>query len=166
MFEAWDMILGRVHPELGGSEKNIDILGANYYDRNQWWNFGKTIRRSDPAYRPFHQILREVYDRYERPIFVSETGTEDEGRPSWFAYVAAEVRDAISRGIPVEGICLYPILNHPGWDDNRHCYNGLFDYASDDGHRAVYEPLASEIFKQEQIRLMEKERHVQENAFD
>lgn len=156
MFEAWDMILGRVHPELEGSEGNIDVIGVNFYDRNQWFNFGPTIQRSQPEYRPFHEILREVYERYRRPIFVSETGTEDEGRAAWFAYTAAEVREAMRQGVPVQGICLYPILNHPGWDDDRHCYNGLFDYPAESGSREIYRPLADEIVKQEKLRLMER----------
>ncbi|HLJ13649.1 MAG TPA: glycosyltransferase [Bryobacteraceae bacterium] len=147
MFEAWDMLSGHLCPELGGAESCLDIIGVNYYDRNQWWNFGKTIRRGEPEYRPFHQILQEVYDRYRRPMFVSETGTEDAGRPDWLSYIAGEVRSATEKGVSMHGICLYPILNHPGWDDDRHCYNGLWDYASDDGFREIYSPLADEIEK-------------------
>jgi hypothetical protein len=48
----------------------------------------------------------------------------------------------------VEGVCLYPIVNHPGWDDDRHCYNGLFDYADDTGNREVFAPLAEEVARQ------------------
>jgi len=36
-------------------------------------------------------------------------------------------------------------VNHPGWDDNRHCYNGLLDYPNDAGERDVYEPLAKAV---------------------
>jgi len=145
MFEAWDMLTGRVQPELGGSEDYLDIIGVNYYDRNQWWNFGETIRRDDPAYRPFREILNEVYQRYKRPIFISETGTEDDDRPQWLAYIADEVRGALQAGVDLHGICLYPILNHPGWDDDRHCYNGLWDYPSPSGERNRFEPLAKEL---------------------
>jgi len=155
MFESWDMILGRVHGDLGGSESNIDIIGVNFYDRNEWWNFGDIIHRAQAAYRPFHQILAEVYERYRRPVFVAETGTEDDDRAAWFTYMASEVQTAIAQGTPVQGICLYPIVNHPGWDDDRHCHNGLLDYASGDGRREVYRPLANEILRQEEIRLME-----------
>jgi hypothetical protein len=90
-------------------------------------------------------MLQETYGRYRRPIFVAETGIEDETRPAWLRYMAAEVFAAMAAGVPVEGICLYPIVNHPGWDDDRHCHNGMFDYADDRGNRAVYEPLAAEM---------------------
>ena len=147
------MLSGRVRPELGGGPHAFDVIGINYYDRNQWFNHGETIRVGDPEYRPFHQILKEIFDRYQCPLFVAETGTEDDARPAWFAYIANEVRRANESGIPVHGICIYPILNHPGWEDDRHCFNGLWDYAGPDGTRAIYQPLADEIRRQETIRL-------------
>lgn len=151
MFEAWDMICGRAQPELGGDESYLDVIGINYYDRNQWWNYGRTIRRDEAEYRPFRAILAEVYQRYRRPMFVSETGTEGADRPSWLAYIAQETRAAIAAGSAMEGICLYPILNHPGWDDDRHCFNGLWDYPEPDGNRAIYQPLADEIERQRNL---------------
>jgi hypothetical protein len=157
MFEAWDMLSGRLRPECGGYEGAFDVIGVNYYDRNQWRNFGTTIWRDDPDYRPFREILMDVWTRYRRPLFVSETGTEDEKRPGWFAYIAAEVRAAVALGAPVEGICLYPVLNHPGWNDDRHCRNGLWDYASETGEREIYAPLAIEINKQEKLRLLQEQ---------
>ena len=83
-----------------------------------------------------------------KPIFIAETGIEDERRPEWLSYVADEVVIALEKGIPVEGICLYPIVNHPGWEDERHCHNGLWDYCNDSGHREIYIPLADELRRQ------------------
>lgn len=151
MFEAWDMLAGRAQPELGGRASYLDIIGVNYYDRNQWWNFGKTIWRGEPEYRPFSEILKEVYKRYGRPMFVAETGAEDEERPAWFAYIHDQAKRAVEAGVELRGICLYPILNHPGWDDDRHCYNGLWDYAATGGSRQVYLPLAEEIHRREPV---------------
>jgi hypothetical protein len=51
-------------------------------------------------------------------------------------------------GVQVEGICLYPVVNHPGWDNDRHCYNGLWDYADEFGNREIYRPLAEELRRQ------------------
>jgi beta-glucosidase/6-phospho-beta-glucosidase/beta-galactosidase len=151
MFEAWDMLAGRLHPELGGNEAYLDVIGVNYYERNQWRNHGKTIFRGEADYRPFHKILEEVYQRYRRPMFVSETGNEDDRRPGWFAYVAEEVQAAQKMGIDLHGICLYPILNHPGWEDDRHCRNGLWDYPDQQGSREIYQALAIEVRTQEQM---------------
>ncbi|MFB2979776.1 beta-glucosidase [Microseira sp. BLCC-F43] len=149
-YQAWDMIAGRQHPELGGQEKYLDIIGVNYYDRNQWIHNEEPMKITDPLYTPFRYMLQEVSERYQRPLFVAETGTEDDFRPLWFKYVCGEVLAAIKMGIPVEGICLYPIVNHPGWEDDRHCHNGLWDYPNDVGEREIYQPLADELQTQRQ----------------
>jgi hypothetical protein len=145
MFEAWDMLLGRALPELGGRAEYIDVIGVNYYDRNQWVHHGGTVWRGDRQYRPFHSILQEVWHRYAKPLWISETGTENDERAPWLDYIAAETAIALRQGVPLEGICLYPIVNHPGWDDDRHCCNGLYDYAEKRGHREMHTPLAEAI---------------------
>ena len=147
-FEAWDMIVGRSQPELGGREDLIDVIGANYYIHNQFVWGGPVVVPSDPRYRHVSTMLQEVYDRYKRPLFIAETGIEDDTRAAWLRYICQEVWTALEAGVPVEGVCLYPILNHPGWDDDRHCYNGLFDYADAAGDRPVFEPLAVEVTRQ------------------
>jgi hypothetical protein len=147
-FEAWDMILGRAQPELGGREDLIDAIGVNYYIHNQWVLGGTMIVPSDPRYRHVNTMLQEVYSRYRRPIFVAETGIEDDTRPAWLRYMCREIYSAWRAGVPVEGLCLYPIVNHPGWDDDRHCHNGLFDYADENGDRPFYQPLADELARQ------------------
>lgn len=151
-FEVWDMIAGRIEPELGGHPDFLDVMGVNYYIHNQWeypGGHGSMLAPSDSRYRHVRWMLAEVYDRYGRPLYIAETGIEDESRPVWLRYIANEAAAAIAQGVPVEGICLYPILNHPGWADNRHCYSGLFDYADERGTREVYLPLATELAYQE-----------------
>jgi len=147
-YAAWDLLLGRAEPELGGREDLIDIIGVNYYIHNQWvypGGHGRTIEPSQPEYMPLWRMLQEAQQRYGRPVFIAETGIEDMARPVWLRYVGCEVRRALAEGVPVEGICLYPIVNHPGWDDDRHCHNGLWDYADASGAREAYGPLAAEL---------------------
>ena len=148
-FESWDMISGQLAPELGGRPEYLDIIGLNFYPRNEWTHNSGPLALDDPRFRPFRQILQDVWHRYGRPMFVAETGTEDGARADWFNYVCDEVRAARNKGVSVHGVCLYPILNHPGWDDDRHCHNGLFDYADESGHREVFQPLADAIVVQQ-----------------
>lgn len=153
-FEACDMISGRAAPDLGGDEALIDFIGVNYYIHNQWTHpggAGSMLVPSDPRYRHLRDLLAQNYTRYRKPLFIAETGIEDETRPAWLRYVCNEAYAAIAAGVPLEGICLYPILNHPGWDDDRHCHNGLLDYADDTGRREVFEPLARELAHQQKI---------------
>ncbi len=150
-YEAWDMLSGRLEPELGGKAEYLDILGANFYERNQWVDDGEQLRPGDLRYRPFREMLEEVWTRYHRPILISETGAEDGRRAGWFNYVCNEVYAAIELGVPVKGICLYPILNHPGWDDDRHCHNALLDYPDANGNREIYWPLAEAVQAQQHL---------------
>jgi hypothetical protein len=64
-------------------------------------------------------------------------------------------------------MCLYPILNHPGWADDRHCHNALWDYPDKNGKRKIYAPLAAELrrwrkfFDAEQVRA-DAQQHLDE----
>jgi beta-glucosidase/6-phospho-beta-glucosidase/beta-galactosidase len=153
-YAALDIIAGRMHPELGGREEYLGIIGINYYVHNQWiypGGHGTMIEPSHSRYRPVWQMLREVHERYRRPLFIAETGIEDEARPAWLRYMGYEARRAIREGVPVHGLCLYPVVNHPGWEDDRHCYNGLWDYPDSSGEREIYEPLARELESEKQL---------------
>lgn len=144
-YEAWDMLAGRQEPQLGGAPEYLDIVGVNYYSTNQWMLDGtKLDDPEDPLYRPLPAMLQEAYERYGRPFFMAETGIEGEERPAWLRYIGEEVRKARALGVPVEGICIYPIFDYPGWDDDRYCPCGLWGYADENGERLLYEPLARE----------------------
>jgi beta-glucosidase/6-phospho-beta-glucosidase/beta-galactosidase len=153
-FQAFDMLIGRLWPELGGGEECLDIIGVNFYPHNQWYYNLKGFRqarkfrallRTNPLYRPFREMLKEIQERYQRPLFIAETGAEGRLRRGWLKYVCQETQAAIQAGMPIQGICLYPIVNHPGWVDDRHCDNGLWDYPDEEGNRKIYPPLAAEL---------------------
>lgn len=152
-FQAWDMLGGRLWPGLGGSPEYLDVIGVNYYPDNQWYLDGPKIRPGDPDYRPFRGMLSELFHRYRRPLLVAETGAEGDLRGPWLRHVSEQVWQAMQQDVPVEGICLYPVLDYPGWTDNRHCPAGLFGFADAHGQRPVHAPLAEELLDQ-QARLM------------
>jgi hypothetical protein len=147
-YETFEMLAGRLWPQLGGDERFLDLVGVNYYPRNQWMLEGPVVRQGEPLYRPLRELLAEVHARYRRPLLLAETGAEGDARAGWLAYVGAEVRAAIEQGVPVEGVCLYPILDYPGWDNERHCPTGLWGYADENGEREPHPPLARELARQ------------------
>ena len=128
-FQAWDMIMGKIWPQIGGRAALLDIVGVNFYHNNQWIHEGASLPFDHTLAKPFRTILAETYARYGRPIFVAETGIEGDARAGWLTMILAEVAAAIAMGVPVEGVCLYPILDHPGWDDERYCPNGLIAWS-------------------------------------
>src|SRR5829696_1472770 len=144
-FEALDLLSGRLRPELGGRPEYVDVVGLNYYLHNQWIDGDLPVSLDHPRYRPFRNLLGAFYERYRRPMFVAETGIEGGSRPAWLRMIGHEVAAARQAGVPVQGICFYPILDYPGWEDERHCPTGLFGYIEADGSRPIYAPLFEEL---------------------
>jgi hypothetical protein len=144
-YQALDMLSGRVMPRLGGDPRYLDIVGVNFYGNNQFTIEGHTVPLGDPRFKPFCSMLLELWQRYQRPMMVAETGAEGEQRAPWLRYVAEECERALGLGVELHGITLYPVITHPGWVDDRHCQNGLWDYADERGERPIDEALAAEL---------------------
>ena len=146
--EALDMLLGLQAPELGGHADAVDIIGWNHYHDDQWIDGGRCVPPGDWRHRPLHELLIEAAGRHGKPCYIAETGCEGAFRPFWLRYVASEVRQAQAHGVALGGICLYPVISHLGWDDDRPCANGLFDGHDPEGQRTIFAPLAAEIAAQ------------------
>jgi beta-glucosidase/6-phospho-beta-glucosidase/beta-galactosidase len=149
-WEAFDMLAGRREPELGGRPDILDIVGLNFYSHNQWTPAGNFVPLGHHSWRPFSTMLTDIASRYGRPVIVAETGAEGSARSAWLHYVAGEVEQAQEAGVDVQGICLYPVCNYPGWNDGRLCPTGLLGMADDEGRRPVHQPLARELRRLQQ----------------
>jgi hypothetical protein len=147
-YQAWDMLTGRVWPSLGGNDRYLDLVGVNYYPDNQFTPDGDVVSVGDHRYTPFAELILDVWRRYERPMIVSETGSEGKERAPWLRYVGDQCVEAIRQGCELHGITLYPVVNHPGWVDDRHCQNGLWDYADARGDRRADPALLAEMGRQ------------------
>jgi beta-glucosidase/6-phospho-beta-glucosidase/beta-galactosidase len=163
-YHIYDMLSGRAAPELGGSPDWLDAVGLNFYSDNQWYLDGSTIPLGRHDYRPLADMLAETYERYRCPILITETGGEGSARPAWFHYVCDEVREALRQGVPMAGVCLYPIVSFPGWDDERHRQFGLFSVPRPHGRRDAYEPLAAELYRQQELLEGERRHEVRPAA--
>ncbi|QYE36543.1 hypothetical protein KZX46_11850 [Polymorphobacter sp. PAMC 29334] len=148
-FEAVDFLAGKRSPELGGGPQYLDLVGLNCYFNNQWIDHGPTVYLGDPSNKPLRELIALAHARTERKVFIAETGTEGTGRAPWLHHVADEVAAAMTAGVPVEGICLYPVLSHLGWDDFRRCPNGMIEAFGNGEPRKVFKPLADELARQQ-----------------
>ncbi len=132
-FEACDMLTGVREAELGGSPALIDAIGVNFYHDNQWEHpsgrkLGWHLIPRDRRWKDLHALLEEVFDRYGLPLCMTETSHIGDGRAAWLREVSEEVRIALRQGVPVLGVCLYPVIDRCGWDDPSHWHNcGLWD---------------------------------------
>ncbi len=146
VFESWDMLCGRVHPELGGSRAHLDIVGINYYWTNQW-ELGrdeKPLPHDDPRRISLSRLVRRVWKRYGGELLITETAHVQDMRPIWMNYVADECEKLLDEGIPLGGVCLYPILGMPEWHEpETWTLMGLWDVAHADStlERAVCDPM-------------------------
>ena len=135
VFETFDMLAGRREPELGGSRAHLGIVGVNYYTRNQWvitpsGSPERVVTPDDPAYIPLSDLLLGLQRRYGGPLLITETGALGPNRPDWIAYLAREAERALNLGVDLQGICLYPIITSPDWEDTTAFFEaGLFDVA-------------------------------------
>jgi hypothetical protein len=150
-FEALDLLTGRLEPSLGGDPDLVDVVGLNFYPDNQWYFGGSTIPMGHQAFRPLREMLAEAHARCGRPLLLAETGAEGTARTAWLHYVAGEVHAARKAGVPVEGICIYPVLDYPGWENERVCEVGLLSGANELGRRRVCSGFARELRRQQVI---------------
>jgi hypothetical protein len=125
VFQAWDMLAGRLLPELGGSRAHLDIVGINYYWTNQWeWrieplpnNRIPPLREDDPRRVPLRELVRSVCQRYSNEVMITETAHIGDQRAAWLLEVAKESEALLLQGMPLRGVCLYPILGMPEWHE-------------------------------------------------
>ncbi len=130
-FEAWDMLAGLREPRLGGGPAYLDVVGVNYYHSNQWEYLDGRLRWEDEPrddrWIPLRLLLARVYERYRRPTIVGETSHFGVGRGRWIREIGEEVAGALRMGVPLEGVCLYPIIDRPDWEDGHWHNSGLWD---------------------------------------
>ena len=119
-WQTWDLLAGRQEPGLGGAMTWLDLIGLNHYHASQWevqtearllWH------ERDPRRQPLGQLLAEAASRYGRPLILAETSHVGAGRADWLHDMAGELRAARAQGVPVLGLCAYPLVDRPDWMD-------------------------------------------------
>jgi hypothetical protein len=132
-FEAWDMLCGRVAPELGGSPEILDIVGVNVYHYSQV-QLGEDKKREilgprDPRRKPLSALLQTAWDRYHRPVIIGETSGFQENRAEWLRMTMEESLNALNNGVDLHGVCLYPFVDLPDWWTQEWAKIGIYDVA-------------------------------------
>lgn len=145
VMESWDMLCGRLYPELGGSPAQLGVLGINYYWTNQWelGDAERPLAADDDRRWPLSRLVRTVWQRYRAPVLITETGHIGDARAGWVRELAREANALLAAGVPLQGVCLYPVLGMPAWHDRTRWLNmGLWDAsAARCGERTACEPM-------------------------
>jgi hypothetical protein len=79
--------------------------------------------------------MMQVYERYQRPMVLAETSHPGIDRPLWIDFISRECAKFLNKGLPLWGICWYPVIDRPDWDHLHPWHQaGLWDVEiSEDG---------------------------------
>ncbi len=132
-FQVTDILSGRMCPELRGKPEYLDILGYNFYYNNQWiletheyFEWKKNC--NEERFVPLHKLLTSAHQRYHRPFVITETSHPREDRPLWVEMIIEECALMLMAGLPLWGVCWYPIIDRPDWDHlNDWHQSGIWD---------------------------------------
>jgi hypothetical protein len=158
-FQSVDILGGYLVPELGGSPAYLDLLGFNYYYNNQWIEgtgtfLGWNDPIPDPRWLPLRHLLTKAYRRYGRPIALTETSHPGIDRPRWIDMIGRECAAVIEAGVPLWGVCLYPIIDRPDWDYPDYWHHaGLWDAgeSTNPPGRVLYTPYAEALLRSQSL---------------
>jgi beta-glucosidase/6-phospho-beta-glucosidase/beta-galactosidase len=136
-YMAWDILFGKEHPELGGTPEILDIVGANNYSFGQmeYREHGphQALEPGDDRIVPLCDLLKNVWERYRRPMIIGETSGMGHGRAEWLKDVMEESLAAVDQGMDLQGICLFPAIDMPDWHTGKWLHNGICDLVDENG---------------------------------
>ncbi len=140
-YEGFDILYGRLEPELGGAPEILDIVGVNVYHYSQV-QLGENKKREvlgprDQRRKPLSEMLEFAWQRYRRPIIIGETSGYQEHRAEWLRMTIGESLKALNSGVELHGICLYPFVDLPDWWSQEWAKIGVYDVADKDSFDRV-----------------------------
>jgi beta-glucosidase len=122
--------------------KHLDFIGLNYYFSNRY--FGNRVHNPEEHLndlgwdmQPHHIefVLKELADRYDLPIIVTENGLadrDDDYRKWWISQTLSAIHRAMQSGVKVEGYLHWSLTDNFEWSSGFWPRFGLVgvDYAT------------------------------------
>lgn len=167
-YEGFDMLAGRLSPELGGSPEILDIVGVNAYHYSQV-QLGEDKKREilgprDPRRKPLNELLKFAWERYRRPIIIGETSGYQDKRAEWLRMTMEESLKAISAGVDLHGICLYPFVDVHDWWSQKWAKIGVYDVTDKSSfERVPHDPYIEELRRWQ--KLLDQPENVEPDGY-
>lgn len=95
------------------------VMGTDYYGSNE-----RTIEPDGSTERPgqmlgWHAIARDYFDRYHRPLMITETNALDRGSgesATWLKQTWSQAQHLRRQGVPVVGYTWFSLTDQIDWD--------------------------------------------------
>jgi beta-glucosidase/6-phospho-beta-glucosidase/beta-galactosidase len=122
--------------------KHLDFVGLNYYFSNRFYGYKRHNPDKhlndlawDMAPADIEFVLKELYDRYELPIIITENGLadrDDEYRQWWLQQTLMAMHRAIQSGVQLNGYLHWSLTDNFEWSSGFWPRFGLasVDYAT------------------------------------
>jgi beta-glucosidase len=110
----------------GNVMDTTDFIGLNYYFTNYYGWYGRWVNPKEPKNdlgwymepRGIAPVLKSVYKRYKKPIYITENGLADRHdtyRKWWIEETIAAMEDAIRSGVDLRGYLHWSLLDNFEW---------------------------------------------------
>jgi beta-glucosidase/6-phospho-beta-glucosidase/beta-galactosidase len=141
--EKWDKGPGNA-PVRADLANRCDFIGVNYYfgfraQKNSlpiplsfvspFVTFDMLQPFDESSPQLIHDVLLDVYAKYKKPLYVTETGTsqDDEARgAAWVVRTLSETRRAIKDGADVRGYFAWSLMDNYEWNHGMKMKFGLY----------------------------------------
>jgi beta-galactosidase len=141
--EHWDKGPGNapVRADLAG---RCDFIGVNYYfgfraQKNTlpvplsfvspFMTFDMLQPFDEESPQLIHDVLVDTYKKYQKPLYVTETGTPQDDEPrgaAWVVRTLSETRRAIEDGADVRGYFAWSLMDNYEWNHGMEMKFGLY----------------------------------------
>ena len=119
-----DSQLGRDLAEVGGERLlslptgHIDVLGLDYYAHCQWDFSAAGGTAPTPTPLPLGDQIQQYWERYGLPCMLTETNVRGRtsDRATWLKYVLEQCETAAARGVDMDGVCWFPVVDSTDWN--------------------------------------------------
>ena len=118
----------------GGKYAERCILGMDYYGNNEKVVTESGTVETQGQMLGWHAIARDYYDRYRRPLMMTETNAVDDGDGAaerWLKQTWSQAHHLRTHGVPVIGFTWFSLTDQIDWDiqlvriENQVTPNGL-----------------------------------------
>lgn len=111
---------------LGRIKKQLDFIGLNYYFSNRYYGYrmhnpNDTVSDMGWDMQPEHleHILKDLADRYNLPIIITENGVadrDDEYRKWWIGQTLMAMNRALQNGVKLQGYLHWSLTDNFEWN--------------------------------------------------